>query len=177
MRKVPGFDFSAGSLGHGLAIGAGIAEAQRLRGSASRTVVIMGDGEQNEGQIWEAGAYAGARRLGNMLGIIDVNQVSVDGPTKEVLDMQPLGDKWRAFGWLVEEVNGHDIAALLAAYGRYDARRAISGAPPTMLIANTVSGKGVSFIEGMAEWHVGYLHGLDVERALRDIDSMFEVSK
>ena len=86
--------------------------------------------------------------------------------------MSSLAEKWSAFGWWVEEVDGHDFAALRSAYDRFDDRRATAGAPPTMLIANTVSGKGISFIEGMSEWHIGYLHGADVERALQDIESM-----
>ncbi len=174
MKKIPGIDFSSGSLGHGLSIGVGMAEAQRYRGSDSRTVVLLGDGELNEGQNWEAIAYAAHRRLANVLAIVDVNGVSVDGDTSEVLDMAPLDAKWAAFGWRVETVDGHDLEALRAAYSRYDEHRTQPDARPTVLLATTVAGKGVRFIEGMAEWHVGYLGGKDLERAKADIRSMFE---
>lgn len=169
MNKVPGFDFSSGSLGHGLSIGIGMAEAVRLQGHDSRVVVLMGDGELDEGQIWEAAAYAAHRRLGSVLGIVDANGVSVDGPTGDVLRLEPLGDKWRAFGWRVERVDGHDLGAIRRAYQRYDDARRDPDAPPTVLVADTIAGRGISFIEGMAEWHVGYLHGVDRARAEEEI--------
>ena len=171
MNKVPGFDFSSGSLGHGLAIGAGMAQGVRLRGFDSRVVVLMGDGELNEGHIWEAAAYAGARKLSNLLGIVDINKVSVDGLTSEVLEFEPLADKWQAFGWRVERLDGHDLPALHDAFGRFAEQEA--GAAPTLLLADTVVGKGISFIEGMAEWHVGYLHGEDRQRAEDSIRAMY----
>jgi transketolase len=171
MRKIPGFDFSSGSLGHGLSIGAGMAEALRLQGAPSRVVVLMGDGELNEGQIWEAAAYAAHRQIGRLLGIVDVNKVSVDGATQEVLDFEPLADKWAAFGWRVQRLNGHDLGALLAALGEFGGRPA--DGRPTILLADTVAGRGISFIEGMAEWHVGYLAGEDKQRAVADIGAMF----
>jgi transketolase len=176
INKIPGFDFSSGSLGHGLSVAVGMAEAVRVQGHDSRVVALMGDGEMNEGQIWEAAGYAAHRRLGNVLGIIDVNEVSVDGLTSEVLGYEPLDDKWRAFGWRVERLDGHDMAALLAAYERFDALRREPDARPTVLIADTIAGRGIGFIEGMAEWHVGYLHGIDRERAQDDIRAMYPVA-
>jgi transketolase len=172
MKKVAGIDFSSGSLGHGLSIGVGMAEAVRLQGHDSRVVVLLGDGELDEGQIWEAVTYAAHRRLGSLLGIVDVNDVSVDGRTDDVLRVEPIGAKWQAFGWHVEHVDGHDLEALLGAYARFDERRRAPGAPPTVLVADTVAGRGISFIEGMAEWHVGYLHGEDRRRAERSIRAM-----
>ncbi len=174
MKKVPGADFSSGSLGHGLSVGAGMALGTRLRGFGSRVVVLLGDGELNEGQVWEAAAFAGHNRLSNMLAVVDVNAVSVDGATKEVLDMEPLDAKWRAFGWHVERLDGHDLARLRSAYARFDDHRARPGAPPTVLLADTVVGKGVDFIEGMAEWHVGYFAGVDADRARASIRAMYE---
>jgi transketolase len=176
MNKVAGFDFSSGSLGHGLSVAVGMAEAVRLQGHGSRVTALMGDGELNEGQIWEAAAYAGHRRLSNLLGIVDINTVSVDGKTKQVLEFEPLEDKWRAFGWQVERLDGHDLEALLAAYDRFDAQRATAGARPTVILADTIAGRGISFIEGMAEWHVGYLGGADRDRAVRDINAMYAES-
>lgn len=170
-KKVPGIDFSSGSLGHGLSVGVGMASALRLQGHDSRVVVLLGDGEQNEGQVWEAAAYASARKLGALLAVVDRNGVQVDGSTEEVLDMEPMAERWRAFGWHVEEVDGHSIAQLLAAYARYDARR--RGDAPTLLIARTTAGKGISFIENDAAWHVGYLHGEDAAEASRQVRAMY----
>jgi transketolase len=173
MKKVPGIDFSSGSLGHGLSIGAGMAEALRLQGRDSRVVVLVGDGELDEGQIWEAAAYASHRRLGSLLTIVDANRVSVDGGVDEVLALEPLDQKWEAFGWRTERIDGHDLGALLSAYARFDEQRREPGARPTALIADTVAGRGVDFIEGMAEWHVGYFHGEDRERAEASIRAMY----
>ncbi|MBB3237185.1 transketolase [Phyllobacterium endophyticum] len=170
MLKVPGIDFSSGSLGHGLAIGIGMAEAGRFRKTNERVVVMLGDGELNEGQIWEAAGYASARNLGSLLAIVDKNHVQVDGNTKDVLNFEPIDKKFRAFGWHVEEVNGHEFTELLAALGRFDARRTSTDASPTVIIADTVSGKGIPFIEGMAEWHIGFLAGTDYERAIEGIN-------
>lgn len=174
MKKVPGVDFSSGSLGHGLSVGAGQAEALRLQGHDSRVVVLLGDGELNEGQNWEAVTYAAHRQLGNLLAIVDVNGVSVDGPTSGVMAMEPLEDKWRAFGWRVERIDGHDLTVIQAALNQFDDARGEGTAPPTVLLADTVAGRGVQFIEGMAEWHVGYLADVDRERAVADIRSMFQ---
>ena len=168
MRKVKGVDFSAGALGHGLSVALGMAIAAQFDGSERRAIALLGDGELNEGQIWEAAAYAGANRVSNLLAIVDVNKVCVDGKTKDVLDFEPLEDKWRSFGWYTERVDGHALGALLDAYAAFDARRAQDG-PPTVIIADTISGKGIDFIEGMAEWHIGFLGGIDVDRAIESI--------
>ncbi len=175
MRKVPGIDFSSGSLGHGLAIATGMAEGLRLAGRDARVTVLLGDGELDEGQIWEAAGYAGHRRLANLLAFVDVNRVSVDGFTQDLLAVEPIDQRFQAFGWTVERLDGHDHAALLAAYRRFDERRAADPqAAPTVIVADTVAGKGIDFIEGMAEWHVGYLGGVDRERAVASITSMFD---
>ncbi|MGH3256243.1 MAG: transketolase [Streptosporangiaceae bacterium] len=173
MKKVPGIDFSSGSLGHALSIGTGMADGVRLGGYDSRVLILLGDGELNEGQVWEAAGYASHRRLGNLLAIVDVNRVSVDGYTADLLDYEPIEDRFAAFGWVAERLNGHDFGALRAAYGRFDGRRADPHARPTVLVADTVAGKGIGFIEGMAEWHVGYLGDLDLDRAVLSIQSMF----
>lgn len=173
MKKVLGADFSSGSLGHALSIGAGMAVGARIRGFDSRVAVLLGDGELNEGQIWEAVQFAAHHRLSSLLAIVDVNTVSVDGPTRDVMNLEPLGDKWRAFGWHVERLDGHDFAALRSAYARFDERRAYGDSPPTVLLADTVVGRGVDFIEGMAEWHVGYFAGVDAERARDSILAMY----
>ena len=172
MLKVPGIDFSSGSLGHGLSIGIGMAEAARLRKTNERVIVMLGDGELNEGQIWEAAGYASARKLGSLLAIVDKNHVQVDGKTVDVLNFEPIDKKFGAFGWHVEEINGHVFSELLGALDRFDARRALENAAPTVIIADTVSGKGIPFIEGMAEWHTGFLAGADYERAVDGINSV-----
>ncbi|MFM7717952.1 MAG: transketolase [Actinomycetota bacterium] len=171
--KVPGVDFSSGSLGHGLSVGAGMALGARHRGTDGRVVVVVGDGEQNEGQIWEAANYAGARGLSNLLVVCDRNGVQVDGTTKEILDMEPMDAKWRAFGWNVLEVDGHDLAALVATWEAVLAEQAMPGARPTIVIARTQAGKGIPQIEGNAAWHVGYLHGPDLDAAVRSIRGMY----
>lgn len=173
MKKVAGVDFSSGSLGHALSIGTGMADGVRLGGHDARVVILLGDGELNEGQVWEAAGYASHRRLGNLLAIVDVNKVSVDGFTAELLDYEPIQQRFDAFGWIAERIDGHDFAALRAAYDRFDARRANPDARPTVLVADTVAGKGIDFIEGMAEWHVGYLGGRDLDRAVASIKGMF----
>jgi transketolase len=174
MRKIPGIDFSSGSLGHGLSIGTGMADGVRLAGRDSRVVVLLGDGELNEGQVWEAAAYAGHRGLSNLLAIVDANKVSVDGFTRDLLSFEPIDRRFAEFGWHAERVDGHSHPDLLAAYRAFDERRAADpDGPPTVLVADTVAGKGVDFIEGMAEWHVGYLGGVDRERAIASIRRMF----
>lgn len=173
MKKVAGADFSSGSLGHALSIGTGMADGVRLSGYDSRVVIMLGDGELNEGQIWEAAGYAAHRRQGNLLAIVDVNKVTVDGFTVDLLDSEPIEGRFAAFGWETERVNGHDLAALRAALDRFDARRRDPSARPTAIVADTVAGKGIDFIEGMAEWHVGYLGGIDKERAIKSINAMF----
>lgn len=175
MKKVLGVDFSSGSLGHALSIGAGMAAGARIRGFDTRVAVLLGDGELNEGQIWEAVQFASHHRLSSLLAIVDVNGVSVDGPTRDVMNLEPLTDKWRAFGWEVERLDGHDFSALRGAYTRFDAQRAGADGRPTVLLADTVVGRGVSFIEGMAEWHVGYFAGVDAERARASIRAMYGV--
>lgn len=176
MKKVAGIDFSAGALGHGLSVAVGMALHAGLRGDDARTVAIIGDGELNEGQIWEAAGYAGANRVSSLLAIVDVNTVCVDGTTRDVLDYEPIGDKWAAFGWEVERLDGHDFAAIEAALTRFEQRRA-EGGKPTVIVADTVAGRGVPPIEGMAEWHIGYLGGDDLERALRTVDQPSNVDR
>lgn len=167
MKKVPGADFSSGSIGHNLSVSLGIALGTRRRGSPARTVCLMGDGEQTEGQIWEA-AIAGAHwGLDNLVGIVDINGAGSDGDPQQTMRTEPLRAKWEAFGWrtLVLQ-DGHDLdavgEALDSALNRPDGR-------PTCVLAYTVSGKGVSFMEGGWEWHLGFLGPKDLQRAYREV--------
>lgn len=149
MKKTPGVDMSTGSLGQGLSAAIGMALAARLDNRSYRTWAILGDGELDEGQNWEAAAYAAAHHLDNLTAIVDWNRVQLDGTTEEILPMGPLPEKWRAFGWEVIECDGHDVAALLEAYAK---AMAVKGRP-TVILAHTVKGKGVSFMENLAAWH------------------------
>jgi transketolase len=154
-----GVDFSTGSLGHGLPLAAGAALAARLDGSSRCAYVVMSDAELNEGSVWEAAMFAAHHRLANLAAIVDVNGQQALGHTRDVLDLEPLGEKWRSFGWDVHEVNGHDVEELGAALGGLKTAEG----PPHILLARTVFGHGVSFMESRIEWH--YLPMSDSEYA------------
>jgi transketolase len=167
MAKVPGVDFSSGSIGHNLSVSVGIALGTRRRGSLARTVCLMGDGEQTEGQIWEAAISAAHWRLDNLVGIVDINGAGSDGHPQETMKTEPLQAKWQAFGWrTIVLPDGHDLdavsAALDAALNQPDGR-------PACVLAYTVSGKGVSFMEGGWEWHLGFLGPKDLQRAYQEV--------
>ena len=148
-RHVPGLDCSSGSLGQGLSIANGIALGFRLQGIDRRCYCLIGDGELQEGQIWEAALTAAQHKLGNVCAIVDNNHVQLDGRTEDIKNMEPVADKWRAFGWNVLEVDGHNIEKLYDCYR--DAMRCTDR--PTVLVAETIKGKGVSFMENQAGWH------------------------
>ncbi len=149
MKKLPGVEMSTGSLGQGLSAANGMALGLKLKGIESNVYVIMGDGEMQEGQIWEAAMSAAHYRLGNVIGFLDYNRLQIDGPVEFVKSVDPLGDKWRAFGWHVIEVDGHDIAALVQAIDQAKARTE----QPSLLLCRTIKGKGIGFMENKAEWH------------------------
>jgi transketolase len=165
MKKVPGVDFSSGSLGHGLSIGLGMALGLRGRQSPGRAFVLLGDGELNEGQIWEAAQAAGHFKAGNLIGIIDRNGMGLDGMTEETMRIEPLADKWRAFNWNVQEIDGHDLAALVRTFDALDPQ----ADQPQMIIAHTIKGKGVTWMENSRVWHLGFLTGVDAQRTIEDI--------
>ena len=167
MRKVPGIDFSSGSLGHGLSVAVGMALAAHVTGRHYRVYALLGDGEMDEGQVWEAAMSASHFKLGNLVAIVDRNHVSVDGDTADVMNIEPLSNKWDAFGWRVLQVDGHDLEALLDCFAGLPHPESVQ---PTVLIANTVAGKGVSFMEDRFEWHLGYLAPPDQARALADLE-------
>jgi transketolase len=144
-----GVDFSTGSLGHGLSMGAGAALAARLQGSGRRAFVLMSDAECNEGSVWEAVMFAAHHRLSNLIAIVDVNGQQALGYTHDVMDLSPLGARWQPAGWDVIEVDGHDVNALASSLAALDTR----DGPPHVLLAQTTFGKGVSFMENKIEWH------------------------
>jgi len=147
--KTPGVEASAGSLGHGLSIGVGMAVAARLRRQTYRTFVITGDGELNEGSIWEAAMHASKHRLGNLTVIVDCNDLQCYGRTDHVLDMKPLAEKWRSFGFDAMTLDGHDLAALKDAFNRAPS----SGGAPLAVICKTLKGKGLPIAERNPHWH------------------------
>ncbi len=146
---VPGIELSTGSLGHGLSVGCGMALAGKRDGRDYRTFVLLSDGECDEGSIWEAVLFAPHHKLGNLVAIVDFNKIQSFGSVKEVLDLDPFADKWRAFGWAVREIDGNDVAAVSSALTAvpFEADR------PSVVIAHTIKGKGISFMEGQLAWH------------------------
>jgi transketolase len=159
-RKAPGVEFATGSLGHALSVAVGIALAEQLDASPSRTVVMLGDGELQEGTVWEAALCAPRFGLERLLAIVDSNGFQSAGAVADVLPVEPLADKWRAFRWNVREIDGHDMAAVV------DALRAPPAAHgPTVIIARTVKGKGVPGVEGTARAHYTSLSAEEAQRA------------
>lgn len=161
----PGMEAVTGSLGQGLSISVGMALALRLEKSPSRVYVIMGDGELAEGQLWEAAMAAARYKLDSITAILDRNRIQATGPTKEIFDIPNLEDKWRAFGWNVLNVDGHDVGAILDVL---DKAAAIKGAP-TVVVADTIKGKGVSFAENTAAFHNGVMTQEQYDKALAEI--------
>jgi transketolase len=143
-------EVSTGSLGQGLSIAVGIALAAKLNGRNYKTFCIMGDGEQQEGQIWEAAMEAGHYKLDNLIGIVDKNRLQIDGWVSEVMNIDPLEEKYRSFGWEVMHIDGHDMKQVVEAL---EEARATTVHKPTLIVANTIKGKGVSFMEEVAGWH------------------------
>ncbi len=148
MKKVPGVDMSTGSLGHGLSVAVGMALAGKLDKKDYRVFAILGDGEVQEGQIWEAANAASHYKLDNLIAILDRNKLQIDGPTEEIMHLEPLAWRWQAFGWDVIEIDGHDIEEILDTFHEIKLNE-----KPTVIIANTIKGKGVSFMEGTLSFH------------------------
>jgi transketolase len=147
--KVPGVEASTGALGHGLPIAVGLALAARMKKQSHRVFVVMGDGETNEGSVWEAAMSAGKHKLSNLVAMVDYNKIQSAGPTREIQDMEPFLDKWRAFNFAATEVDGHDVEALRRLFKTLP----LDANKPTAIICHTVKGKGLPFAEGRAEWH------------------------
>lgn len=165
-HELAGIDFSTGSLGHGLPVGAGSALAARLQQSERRVFVLLSDAELNEGSVWEAAMFAAHHRLSNLIAVVDANGQQAFGHTADVLNLGPLGDKWRACGWDVEEASGHDIERLIGALDRFDAS---SDGRPHVLVADTVFGCGVSYMERQVKWHYLPMSDEQYERALNEV--------
>lgn len=149
MRKTPGVEVSTGSLGQGLSIANGIALASKMDKRDSTIYVLLGDGEIEEGQIWEAAMLASHYNLDNMVAILDYNGLQVDGPVTQVMNIEPVSNKWKSFGWHVIEINGHNMLEIVESFNQ---AKACQG-KPAIIIAHTVKGKGISFMENKVEWH------------------------
>ncbi len=164
-KDVAGVEVSTGSLGHGLSLGTGMALAGKRDGRAHRVWVLLSDGECDEGSTWEPALFAPHHRLDNLVAMIDYNKIQSFGTVKEVLDLEPLADKWRAFGWGVREIDGHDLDAIREAFA------AVPFVPdrPSCIVAHTIKGKGVGYMENQLLWHYRAPRGADLETALREI--------
>jgi transketolase len=163
-QVIDGVDFSTGSLGHGLSMAAGSALAARMQDSSRRVYALISDAECNAGSVWEAAMFCAHQELSNITAIIDCNGQQALGYTRDVLDLQPLASRWQSFGWHVEEVDGHDIDALSAAFA------ALTGTTqPRVVIANTVLGSGVSFMERLVHWHYWPMNQEQFKQALEEI--------
>ncbi len=165
-RKTPGLDMTSGSLGQGLSVGLGMALASRQSRVNYQVYVLMSDGEMQEGMTWEAAMAASHYQVGNLTVVVDRNNLQVDGFVNDVMAIEPLAEKWRAFGWRVVEIDGHDVAALLEAFTE---RRANADSSPWVFICRTVKGKGVSFMENVMEWHGGTLTDDQYRQAMTEL--------
>lgn len=163
-----GVDFASGSLGHGLSLAAGAALAARLQQSPRRAFVLVSDAECNAGSLWEAVMFAAHHRLSNLIAIVDMNGQQALGYTEQVLSLQPLAARWRAFGWDVHEVDGHNVTALRDVVGRLDT----AAGPPHVLIARTVFGKGVSYMENQIRWHYSPMSDAEYRQASAQIEAL-----
>ena len=161
----PGIELSAGSLGQGLSFALGVALAGRLNLQAYRVYVLLGDGECDEGQVWEAAMAAAHFKVDNLVAIVDNNGLQIDGWNRDVMNLAPFPDKWKAFGWHVIEADGHDLAQLIDAFAQ---AKLVKG-QPTVIIAHTVKGKGVSFMENVADFHGKAPTPAEVEKALKEL--------
>lgn len=167
MTKVPGIDFSSGSIGHALSGGLGMVLGGRILRQDFNVYVLLGDGEMQEGQVWEAAMSAAHHKAGNLIAIVDRNGFQLDGQVDDIIGIEPLADKWRAFGWEVHAVDGHDVAALAGLLRRV--RQSEGRSKPVCIIARTVKGKGISYMETEPGWHLGYLAPEDEVLAIQEL--------
>ena len=167
--KVPGCDASTGSLGHGLAIGVGLAIGAKKMGKSWRTYVMMGDGELCEGSVWEASILAAHHRLDNLTALVDRNKFMIDGPTEDITTLEPIDDKFKVFGWDTIRIDGHDFAQIGNAIEKAQATKG----KPTVIICDTIKGKGVDFMENEFRWHYGGVDSDLRDKALESIDRYY----
>ena len=168
--EVPGIEVNSGALGHGLPIGVGMAIAAKMDKKAWRTYVMMGDGEQGEGSIYEAAMAGSKYKLDNLVAIIDRNHLQISGNTEDVMPIDSIRERWSAFGWDVIELNGDSMEDILRAFHSID----YSNNKPHLMVSNTTKGKGVSFMEGIAKWHHGVLNEEQCKEAVAEIEKRIE---
>ena len=149
MHKVPGVEMSTGSLGHGLSVGVGLALAAKIDKRKHRIFVLMGDGETQEGSIWEAAMSASQYKLDNLIGIVDRNKIQIDGFTEDIMALEPYRRKWESFGWQVKEIDGHNMQEIISVFKNSPFKKN----KPSLVIAKTIKGKGISFMENNYQWH------------------------
>ncbi len=167
---VPGIEVCSGALGHGLSIGVGMAIAAKMDAAPYRTFVLMGDGEQGEGSIYEAAMAANRYHLGNLVAIIDRNGLQISGSTEDVMPLESIGERWTAFGWDVVEMNGDSIEDIVRTFDALD----YNSSKPHMIVSRTTKGRGVSFMENVAKWHHGVPSAEQFEQAVREIETRIE---
>ena len=165
-KGIPGVEFSTGSLGHGLGVGTGMAKALKMAGGSHRVFVLLSDGECDEGSNWEAALFAQHHGLDNLVAIIDYNKIQSLAPVSETIDLEPFADKWRSFNWSVLEVDGHDHEAMAAIFANVPT----TNGRPTIVIAHTIKGKGVSFMENTVLWHYRCARAEEFDTALRELE-------
>ena len=168
-KGVPGVEFSTGSLGHGLAVGAGMALGAKMNKEAWRTFVVMGDGECDEGSVWEAALQAHQYKLDNLIAVVDHNRMQSLDFCENTIALEPFADKWRDFGWHVQVVDGHDTDALREAFE--NAKNSLGAGKPSIIIAETTKGKGVSFMENNILWHYRTPQGEEYDAALKELEA------
>ncbi|MBU7591195.1 transketolase [Metabacillus halosaccharovorans] len=170
-NKVPGIEMNTGSLGHGLPISVGMALAAKMDGKSYRVYTLMGDGEQAEGSVWEGAMAASQYKLDNLTAIIDRNRLQITNNTEDVMGLEPLGDKWRSFGWEVVEVDGNDVEELVNVFSHTQK----TPGKPTLILANTVKGKGISFAENQVGWHHRVPTEEEYNLAMEELSKQLEV--
>lgn len=168
-RKVPGVELGTGSLGHGLSVANGMAIAAKLKQKDFKMYCIMGDGEIQEGSVWEAAMSSAHYKLNNVCAIVDYNKIQENGPVKDIMGLEPLAEKWKSFGWEVAEVDGHDFKELLKALDNFDKSK-----KPYVIIANTAKGRGISFMEGTCKWHGKAPNAEELKSALNELEKKDE---
>jgi transketolase len=172
-KKVPGIELNSGALGHGLSVGVGLAIAAHMDQKAFRTFVLMGDGEQGEGSIYEAAMSASHYKLGNLVAIIDRNTLQISGLTEDVMSLEPMRERWEAFGWEVFDVQGNDMEDLVKTFDGFD----YTNTKPKLIISNTTKGKGISYMEKVAKWHHGVPDEAQYQLAFQEIDERINALK
>lgn len=166
-HKVPGVEFNTGSLGHGLSVANGIALGCKLLHKTNKTYCLMGDGEIQEGSVWEAAMMASHYKLDNVCAIVDYNKVQENGPTNDIKNLEPLSDKWKSFGWHAVEVIGHNFKSIIDGFNEFGKVKD----KPFVMIAHTIKGKGVSFMEGDRNWHGKAPNKQQLEEALKELEA------